>query len=465
MIKRISAAILAFLIVIFGFCGCSGLHLKSADSLMRPPVISGVDSELKSAFEAAVASKNKSGAPSVITLLPPSSGDYRSAFILHDIDVDGEDEALVFYSMQDDQSKCHMNVLDCIGGEWVSVADFSSSGSSINFVRFVQMNANVAPAILVSQSIYENDSSKVLSVYTCTPSSDRFSVKNICTEVYTVIENTDVDSDGQLDIFIIQQDFSNNTSPQAIAKVLKMNNSGLIEELGSAKLDGGISSYVSVKTEKVNESSPMRIYVDALKGETQMITEVIYWSSAGKSLITPMFNVETQSNIITRREENLRSQDFDGDGVIEIPSQTVLPGGRRYMSPKNLYQQMYITDWIEIKSDSDFDRFESLVNARDSYIVNYSGIKNIVGSFTVYAYDSSRTLIFREYGAASESVGDELFSIVSATKEQAQEKKIDKSCYLIEGENSVIYFEPREKGISEGITADALRMYVKSFKE
>lgn len=464
MIKRIIASVLLTALLIC-LCGCSGLSLKSVDSLMRPPLVSGVDSKLKTAFENAVTDKNKTpGVSAGITLIPPSSGDYRSAFVLHDIDNDGENEAIVFYSKQDDPSKAHMNVLDYVRGEWVSVADFAATGSSVNFVRFVQMSSSGCPAIFVSQSIYDNDSSKMLSVYRCDNASEELTVSNICTEVYSVMENIDVDSDGQLDIFIIQQDFSNSTAPQSLAKVLKMNDSGVIAEFGTAKLDGGISSYLSVKTEKASMSSPMRIYVDALKGEVQMITEVIYWNSVAKSLITPMFNVETQSNVITRRDESLVCQDFDGDGVIEIPSQTVFSGSRRYVDNQNTYHQMNITDWIEIKNDTEFERTQTLVNSMDSYIVYFDGMKNIMGEFTVYAYNSSRRWAFKVYNSSVEYVGEDLFAIVTATKEEAQERKIDEKNYLIESDSTVVYFEAAEKGAQAGITAESVKSYIKGFK-
>ncbi|MBQ7046118.1 MAG: hypothetical protein IJN85_00060 [Oscillospiraceae bacterium] len=464
MFKR-AVAVVLFIAMLICLSGCSGLSLKSVDSLMRPPIVSDIDNELKTAFENAVLGKNKTnGAPTGITLLPPSSGDYKSAFILHDIDNDGESEALVFYSKQEDPSKGHMNILDYEKGEWISVADFSAAGSSINFVRFVQMTSDGCPSILVSQSIYEGDSSKVLSVYVCDTSSEELTVKNICTEVCTVMENVDVDSDGQLDIFIIQQDFSNNTSPQSVAKVLKMNDTGVIAEFGAAKLDGGISSYLSVKTEKAGASSPMRIYVDALKGEIQTITEVIYWNAVSKSLVTPMFNVETQSNIVTRRDEKLASQDFDGDGVIEIPSQMVFEGARRYASAKNIYEQMNITEWIEIKTDTDFERTRTLVNSMDSYLVYFNALEKIMGGFTVYAYDNSRTWVFKVYNSAIQYVGEDLFAIVGATKEEAEKRNISKANYLIENDSTVVYFEPKAKGTEAGITADSIKPYIKSFK-
>ena len=135
---------------------------------MRPPLSAGVDSELKSAFISAATGKGKAASASEISLISPLSGDHRSAFVLHDIDNDGVNEALVFYKLESEPSKEHMNVLDNVNGKWVSVNDFSGTGTGVNFVSFVQMTETGCPAILVSQSLYENDASKILSVYVCT---------------------------------------------------------------------------------------------------------------------------------------------------------------------------------------------------------------------------------------------------------------------------------------------------------
>ena len=74
---------------------------------------------------------------------------------------------------------------------------------------------------------------------------------------------------------------------------------------------------------------------------------MLFWSASSKSLVTPMFSLDTQSNMFTARSELLASQDYDGDGIIEIPSQRPLMGSRKYESPKNMYEQMNVTSWIE----------------------------------------------------------------------------------------------------------------------
>ncbi len=464
--RRLIASVIMLCLLAAAFTGCSGAKMKSPMGLMRPPLSAGVDSELKSAFLAAATGKGKAASSSDISLISPLSGDYRSAFVLHDIDNDGVDEALVFYKLENEPSKEHMNVLDNVNGKWVSVGDFSGTGIGVNFVRFVQMTETGYPAILISQSLYENDSSKILSVYVCTGTEEKLTIKNVCTEVYSIMENIDVDSDGQLDIFLIQQDLTNNNSPRSTAKVFKMNASGTLDEFGTARLDGGISKYCSIQTDKVSASSPLRIYVDAIKGDAQAITEVLYWSTSSKSLVTPMFSLDTQSNMFTARSELLASQDYDGDGIIEIPSQRPLMGSRKYESPKNLYAQMNVTSWIEVHSSKDFQFTETLVNAADSYILDFKPLENIMGEFTVYSYINTRTWVFKEYSARDETAGEDLFAIICTTKDSANKNGVNPENYLIENDDgTVIYFEAREKGAKAGITVKSIKPCIKVFKD
>lgn len=466
MKRRLIASVIMLCLLAAAFTGCSGAKMKSPMGLMRPPLSAGVDSELKSAFLAAATGKGKAASSSDISLISPLSGDYRSAFVLHDIDNDGVDEALVFYKLENEPSKEHMNVLDNVNGKWVSVGDFSGTGTGVNFVRLVQMTETGYPAILVSQSLYENDSSKILSVYVCTGTEEKLTVKNVCTEVYSIMENIDVDSDGQLDIFLIQQDLTNNNSPRSTAKVFKMNVSGTLDEFGTARLDGGISKYCSIQTDKVSASSPLRIYVDAIKGDAQAITEVLYWSTSSKSLVTPMFSLDTQSNMFTARSELLASQDYDGDGIIEIPSQRPLMGSRKYESPKNLYAQMNVTSWIEVHSSKDFQFTETLVNAADSYILDFKPLENIMGEFTVYSYINTRTWVFKEYSARYETAGEDLFAIICTTKDSANKNGVKPENYLIENDDgTVIYFEAREKGAKAGVTVKSIKPCIKVFKD
>lgn len=127
---------------------------------------------------------------------------------------------------------------------------------------------------------------------------------------------------------------------------------------------------------------------------------------------------------------------------------------------------MNVTSWIEVRSSKDFDFSDTLVNASDSYILDLKPLENIMGEFTVYAYDSTRTWIFKEYSAKYETVGDDLFAIICTTKDSANQKGVKSENYLIENDDgTVVYFESRDKGAEAGITVKSIKSCIKIFKD
>ena len=85
---RAAAAILAVVLTVPMF-GCSVFNVFSVDSLIKAPRLTGDNAEIQKAFESAVGSE--------VSLVRPVAGEYRSAYVLHDYDGDGVNEAIVFY--------------------------------------------------------------------------------------------------------------------------------------------------------------------------------------------------------------------------------------------------------------------------------------------------------------------------------------------------------------------------------
>ena len=88
-IKRILLLALLAALLCFLVSGCGKMSTEINDFIV-PPSPSGKLSEISSALYAFTGKD--------ITLRYPKSGEYRSAFIVRDIDGDANDEALAFYS-------------------------------------------------------------------------------------------------------------------------------------------------------------------------------------------------------------------------------------------------------------------------------------------------------------------------------------------------------------------------------
>ena len=80
-------------------------RLHSPQEVLGPPNPNGENRQLQQAFERAV------GSGTEYKLQFPAEGDYRSAYVLHDIDGDKESEALVFYAKTADDSLLRIDLI------------------------------------------------------------------------------------------------------------------------------------------------------------------------------------------------------------------------------------------------------------------------------------------------------------------------------------------------------------------
>ena len=87
--KRILSIVLVLAMLLLS-TGCS-LNFFSTDSLLKPPALTGKSGEVQEAFDKLMSGKT-------FQLKTPVKGEYKSAFVLYDIDNDSEEEALVFYT-------------------------------------------------------------------------------------------------------------------------------------------------------------------------------------------------------------------------------------------------------------------------------------------------------------------------------------------------------------------------------
>lgn len=139
--KKRTVPLLLALLLMLGGCS-SGKIIESVDSLMVPPSFYEEYDELVAAFRSAVGDNT--------SFCPPVSGEYRSAIVFNDMDCDGTDEALVFYTSADSPAVARMHYLDFVAGKWVSAEDFSGYGTGIDSISFTDMSSNGLNELLVT---------------------------------------------------------------------------------------------------------------------------------------------------------------------------------------------------------------------------------------------------------------------------------------------------------------------------
>ena len=116
--------------------GCSALNF-SVEGLINAPKLTSEQSEIHQALIESVGSN--------ITLKYPKNGEYRSAYVIANIDDEPTDEAMVFYEYTSNGSEedgLRVNILDKDeDGKWYSVKELAGAGTDIDQVIISPMEA------------------------------------------------------------------------------------------------------------------------------------------------------------------------------------------------------------------------------------------------------------------------------------------------------------------------------------
>ncbi|MEG2781348.1 MAG: hypothetical protein RR911_01550 [Oscillospiraceae bacterium] len=429
---------------------------RTTQDLMKPPKLYGNNAEIQTAFEKSIKNSDE------VLLKYPSEGDYRSAYVMYDVDLDGNDEALVFYYLKSDESVVHINILDTVNDEWVSVCDLTGYGSEVISISFMDMNNDGKSEVMICWSLYESNSSKVVTIHKTTNRGNKVnSLKTMANESYSYLKMVDLDGDGDTEMFISQLDSSKDT-PTAYAKLLKMKKNDTISVVGEVTLDGSVSGYSSLKVETDASGNPTRIFIDANKGENQMITEVVYWNKSTSILEAPFIDKETLTNRLTLRTPGIASMDINDDGIIEIPMAVM----NKDISSSDIGNtneiRMGITKWCDAQGDQLVPKIYSLVNFNDLYIM---AIPNEY-SESVIAYNNLKQRKVTVFDKTSKGEkGNELYSIITVAVGEWS-KHPTKEYSILKRNDSLVYaYNITSSGLAKGITPEKLASNLKIIKQ
>lgn len=421
--------------------------LRSVDDLIVPPLYYDEYGGLVNTIQ------NDLGKD--MRLCIPGEGDNRSAIVFKDLDGDGADEAIVFYRTGKSESNARMHLYKETGDGWVSGGDFSGYGSEVGSVAVDDMDLDGSSELIVTWGVSGVAVGKVMSVYRSEPSKLNYS--EIANEFCYLATLVDADGDSYNELFFI---CSNNIDGTAhrFARLLKLS-AGSVVLMGEAKLDAGVSSYLPAKTEKASGDSPLRIYVDALKGGNRMITELVYWDSAKSALVAPFFNPKTEANDQTLRHEQLRCADINNDGVIEIPvQQRVLGEVRKAQDPD--YENVYLTGWLNYSGGSAKTVAQTVVIADDGYMINLKDYE------TEYLgaryYPSTACLII--YDDKSES-DTELFSVLRVSAERWSREQFSSYIQALRSDDGVVCAYITQNGSDAGFNERNIKTRISKFQQ
>ncbi len=357
--KKFAYSLIAFIVIATVFLGGCSLSIQPVEMILRPPKLTSDYADLQKAFDSVVKEQ--------VTLKTPLGGEYRSAYIMFDINNDSVDEALVFYTLKNDKS-ARVNLLQTINGVWTSIADISGEGPDIAEVSFIDMNNNGIYEVLVSWQFTDSRNQKMLTIFECkNGAGGALGFDIIATrQQYSAMLCVDVDSDKRSEIFLVTQDIASK-DVKATGNLIFMskNDNDKISSAGKISLASNVISYKQLKTDYYK--GVCRIYIDSILSEASMMTEIVYWdnSTATGKLVTPFLSDAKVHKTIRTISPDSYTADINGDGMMEIPRFVLIEESKKYGGLTE-DEGVYISEWSAYFQDTDYHAVKQYIDNKTS---------------------------------------------------------------------------------------------------
>ena len=415
--KAAAAAGAVVLAVLLSGCAMAGLDPQT---LMRPPRSTGERVSIHQGLEEKTNNR--------LNLQYPRRGDYRSAILMHDLSADGSEEAVGLYQATDTETG--IVFMEGKNGKWKETGSFQNSASQVDKVCFGDVDRDGRDDVVVGWGNALNHTSSI-SIYS--DKNGKISELSYA-QPYSEFEVSDFDGDGYDEIFTA---VVSTPEQAAIARLLRVTDN-MVETIGSAHLDTGVTKYVGVTAGKINEKQ-YGIVLDGAKSGGNYVTEILYWDQKDKLLQAPFFDAGTLSANYTLRSTDVVSKDINHDSLIEIPIVNPLPG---YTAPAP-DETCYVTSWHRYDSESN-----TLVRAMSMVIDKGDGYWFLIpdmwrGKITDKLDRETRTLTFYEWlpgpGGKDGAVGQALLKIRAFSKKDWDGGTASAGFYKLEEQNAVVY--------------------------
>lgn len=348
--------VLAAVLLVLAFSGCS-VYETDTESLMHPPLMSEEQEKLNEALSK-VAGEN-------YILKYPETGDTNSAFIFKDLDKDGKEEALAFYSSVDESTR--INILKKTEDNWVSVYEAAGFSGEIKSIDFAEMDKN-GTVILVSWEdrigVYRFEKNRLETIYyeSCNGASI-----------------ADIDADGYSDIFV----FKETDMSRSFFEVIRSGDSG-IEVTESITVHAQFDSIVSAKTGNLGNGTNA-LFIDSAIYEGVYLTEIITLTEEKPKRYTLADFViyedeeeeeETENTSgtiiivggnlgkrgIFLRNTAVNCMDTNNDGIMEFPVEV----REDYAKEKN--SKLYYLQYMQVAEETAYPVWNGVANTENGYI-------------------------------------------------------------------------------------------------
>ena len=313
--------------------GCTGLD-ATLDSLLSPPKLTEYQTAIYNALIQSTGGQ--------VELTYPRSGDYRSAFVVYNLDDEPTSEAIVFYrAPETEQSEggLRMSFLDQQDGQWFDLLDRPLTGREVESVSFSDFGMGIDIVVRCTLLGQTEQTVNVLNY-------ENGNVEELYRGNYVFYEAADMDSDGFNELFIINYDAGlGYHSAHLLSYHENEEGNTVFGAVSTVPLNTDVVTVQRMNRQKLKDNDFL-VFLDYSKGSGIFGTQLL--RCYGKNL------TQIYSEGLTRRNNNntptLYSTDIDGDGRLEVPVTSPLPGYENLTIP----EQLYTVEWYFADEESEY---------------------------------------------------------------------------------------------------------------
>ena len=397
---------------------CSMVSANTED-LLEPPQLSPDQAALAEALERGLGTDD-------FTLKYPISGENRSAYLLCDLDNEPSNEAGVFYQLTGNDT-IRMNILDQNErGEWESVYDMAGAGDDIYTVDLASISSLDRNDLIISwkdRGRTELD----IEIY----SYETGTLSNLFSGSGDRIYFMDINEDGYSEMVLLGWASSRDPSLQIVRRA----GSRVIARdeiiLSSRAID-----FTGLTLGKTLDGETA-IYVDELISSSSAATDIVVLNGFNMDVVTavePSEEDERPDSLYdqTIRPAELTCQDYNGDGITDIPNSTLMPG----YSSSDVDENIYRINYQNLYDGELLPAYSVVSNQEMGYI--FLMPDSWVNKVTVRRITETNEWQFVVYGSDLNSSGTVLLSLKVSSHQDYQDKF-----------STGVYFPLATKGIFE----------------
>ncbi len=376
-----------------------------------------------------------------ITLVYPQNGEYRSAIIMHDFTGDGEQDAIGFYSTENTGAGgVEVQFLSKTEEGWESTAVFQNTALQVDRVCFGTLSQSGRSLILIGWGSAAGTTGRTAAV-----NAYVYSLGGGITEYplgpYAEMVLTDFDRNGINEVFTVDKflpaEVEGDEPTPAKARVFTWSQ-GTMRETWSTDADNSISSYSAAIFGKLTPSIS-GVALDGVKADGSMTTQLFYTEDGDLKNAPEGVNTEEYSNPFQRpATATFLSRDLDGDGILELPTVSLLPGLPETLSPD---PTCYQVNWCHFQKGDLTLTIRAMMNLAENYWFRLPYYLN--GKITSSNDTQRRTVTYSEIIKTAKSgeylLGEPLFTIRVFTRSSWESRGPSSGYEKLATQNDSVY--------------------------